>query len=206
MAVIKSGASSDQLTVGATSKAARVELYDNLGVYRGVKKTYGAASIIPFVPAVTASRTIFNIGGSATKTIIVKRIIITGSSLTVVAYLAYNVVKYSTATTGGTSTNLPQVPFDANDAAGTSAQVRTYTAVPTDGTLVGTIASRRVLMQATTAVATGVFHEPIIFDFGDKSDNHGIVLRGVAQECAVVFPVAPATTPTLAIEVEWSEE
>lgn len=206
MAIIKSGASSDLWTVDATSKAGRVTPYDVLGNYRGVKRTYRAASIIPYVPAVTVNRTIFTIGGSATTTVTVKRIVVTGSTLTAVAYIAINAVRYSTATTGGTSTNLPQVVMDTNNAAGTAAQVRTYTAVPTDGTLVGTIASRRVLMQATTAAAAGVLHEPMIFDFGDMNDTQGMVLRGVAQECALLFPVAPATTPTIAVEVEWTEE
>jgi hypothetical protein len=206
MAVIKSGVTSDQLTIDATSKAARVTPYDVLGNYRGVKRTYRAASIIPYVPAVTADRTIFTIGGSATTVVTVKRIIVTGSTLTAVAYITINAVRYSTATTGGTSTNLPQVALDTNNAAGTAAQVRTYTAVATDGTLVGTIASQRVLMQATTAAAAGMVHEPMIFNFGDMDDIQGMVLRGTSQECALVFPVAPATTPTIAVMVEWTEE
>lgn len=206
MAIIKSGASSDNLTVDATSKAARITPYDNLGNYRGVKRTYRAASMVPFVPAVTADRAWFVIGGSASTVVTVKRVVVTGSTLTAVAYIAVNAVRYSTATTGGTSTNLPQVVMDTNSAAGSSAQVRTYTAVPTDGTLVGTIASRRVLMQATTAVASGPLHEEIIFDFGNLADTQGLVLRGTTQEMALRFPVAPATTPTLTVEVEWTEE
>jgi len=206
MAIIKSGASSDQLTIDPTSKAARVIPYDNQGNYRGVKPTYRAASIIPYVPAVTINRTIFTIGGSATKTIIVKKIVVTGMTLTAVQYIAINAVKYSTATTGGTSTSLPQVPLDSADAAGTAAQVRTYTAVPTDGTLVGTIASRRVLGQATVAAAGSIVHEPMIFEFGDNNDNKGVVLRGTSQELALLFPVAPATTVTIGVEVEWTEE
>lgn len=79
-------------------------------------------------------------------------------------------------------------------------------AVPTDGTLVGTIASRRNLYQATTAAAAGVFDGAMIFNFGDMNDTQGMVLRGTSQECALLFPVAPATTPTIAIEVEWTEE
>lgn len=206
MAIIKSGATSDNLTVDPTSKAARITPYDNEGNYRGVKATYRAASIIPYVPAVTINRTIFTIGGSATKTITVKKIIVTGMTLTAVQYIAINAVKYSTATAGGTSTSLPQVPLDSSQAAGTSNQVRTYTAVPTDGTLVGTIASRRVLGQATTAAAGGIVHDPMVFEFGDHNDNRGVVLRGTSQELALLFPVAPDSTVTIAVEVEWTEE
>lgn len=206
MAIIKSGASSDQLTIDATSKAARFTPYDVLGNYRGVKRTYRASSIIPYVPAVTINRSIFVIGGSATTTVTVKRIIVTGASLTAVQYVAINAVRYSTATTGGTSTSLPQVPLDTNNAAGTAAQVRTYTVVPTDGTLVGTLDSRRVFMQATTAVAGGPLHEEVVFYFGDMADTQGAVLRGTSQEVALLFPVAPASTPTLTVSVEWTEE
>lgn len=206
MAVIKSGASSDQLTVGATSKAARVTLYDDAGGSMGRKQTYRSASIIPYTPAVTINRSIFVIGGSASKTITVRRIVVTGLTLTAVGYVTINVVKYSTATTGGTSTSLPQVPLDSNNAAGTAAQVRTYTAVPTDGTLVGTIASRRVLAQATTPAAAGVIDNPMMFDFSDENETQGVVLRGTSQELALVFPVAPASVVTMTVEVEWTEE
>lgn len=206
MATIRSGVDSTQWTIDPVSKAGRFTPYDVRGNERGVKHTYRAASIVPFVPAVTANRTIFTIGGSGSTVVTVRRIIVTGGSLTAVAYIAINAVKYSTACTGGTSTNLPQIPLDSTSPAGTAAQVRTYTAVPTDGTLVGTVASRRKLFQATTPAAAGVLDWDMVFDFGALPETHGVVLRTAAQELALLFPVAPATTPTLSVEVEWTEE
>lgn len=205
MAIIKSGVTSDLWTIDPTSKAGRVLLYDQNGEPMGRKNTYRASTIIPFVPAVTINRSIFTIGGSASKLIRVKRIRVSGFSLTAVAYLAVNVVKYSTATTGGTATNLVAVPLDSNYAGATVNQVKVFTAVPTDGTLVGTLTSWRSLWQATTAVASG-FTSDHVFDFGDIPESNGIVLRGTNQEVALVFPVAPASTPTLALDVEWTEE
>lgn len=205
MAIIKSGATSDNLTIDPVSKAARVTLYNNDGSYNGEKATYRASTIIPFTPAVTINRTIFTIGGSASKTIRIKRIRISGFSLTAVQYIAINVVKYSTATSGGTSTNLVAVPLDSTDPAATVNQVKVYTAVPTDGTLVGTLTSWRTLMQATTAAAAGTI-EPHIFNFGDMPETKGIVLRGTNQEVALVFPVAPASVVTMTVDVEWTEE
>lgn len=204
MAVIKSGVTSDQLTIDTTSKAARVTLYDSDGNYRGTKRTYRASTIIPLVCAVTADRAIFVISGSASQTIIVKRIRVSGATLTAVAYLTVNAVKYSSATSGGTSTTLVNVPLDSNNAAAT-AVVKAYTAVPTDGTLVGVLASWRSLWQATTAAAAGspVSHE---YYFGDIPESHGIVLRGTAQEVALRFPVVAASAPTMAIDVEWTEQ
>lgn len=204
MAVIKSGDSSDQLKIDPSSNAARVTLYNADGAYNGQKATYRASTIIPLVVAVTANRTIFNIVGSATKTVVVKRIAISGATLTAVGYFAVNVVKYSTATTGGTSTALVRVPLDSADPAAT-AVVRAYTAVPTDGTLVGTMATNRCLWQATTAAAAGLPRD-YVFDFGDMPQTGGITIRGVAEELALVFPVALASAGTLAIDIEWTEE
>jgi len=202
---VKSGASTDVLTVDSTSKAARVTLYGSDGTYNGEKATYRASTIIPFVPAVTVNRAIFTIGGSSSKKVIIKRIRVSGMSLTAVAYLTINVVKYSTATSGGTPTVLVAVPLDSTQGASTVAQVKVYTAVPTDGALVGHLASWRSLWQATVAAAAGVTVEHV-FSFGDMSETKGIVLRGTNEECALLFPVAPATTPTLTVDVEWTEE
>ena len=202
---IKSGASTDVLTVDPVSKAARVTLYTSDGAYNGEKATYRASTIIPFVPAVTVNRTIFTIGGSSSKKVTVKRIRVSGMTLTAVAYHTINVVKYSTATTLGTFTNLVAVALDSSRAAATVAQIKVFTAVPTDGVLVGHLASWRSLWQSTTAAAAGQTWDHV-FSFGDMPETSGIVLRGTNEECALLFSVAPATTPTLSVDVEWTEE
>ena len=204
MAIIKSGASTDQLTIDPTSKAARVTLYGSDGTYNGEKRTYRASTIIPLVIAVTANRTIFNITGSATTKVTVKRIRVSGLTLTAVAYLAINAVKYSTSTSGGTSTVLVAVPLDSAKAVAT-AVVRAYTAVPTDGALVGTLASWRSLWQATAAAAAGI-PDVHVFNFGDMPETGGVVLNGVAQEVALLLPVVAGSAATMAIDVEWTEE
>jgi len=202
---IKSGAGTDLLTIDPTAKAARVLVYDQYGNNQGVKKTYRAATNQPFTPAVTANRVIFLIEGSSTKKVTIKRIRISGVTLTAIAYLTFNVRKYSTAASGGTATVLTPVQHDSNDGDSSVNTCKVFTAVATEGTLVGDMASRRTLAQATTPAAGGVL-EQLIFEFGTDNDNHGIILRGVAQGVGVVMPVAPATTPTLSIEVEWTEE
>jgi len=202
---IKSGAGTDLLTIDPVSKAGRVLVYDQYGNNQGVKKTYRAASNVPFVPAVTANRVIALIEGSSTKKVTIKRIVISGVTLTAVAYLTFNVRKYSTAAVAGTRTVLTPVQMDSNDSDASVNTCCVLTAVATEGSLVGDIASRRTLAQATTAAAAGVT-EQLIFEFGTDNDNHGIVLRGVAQGVGVVMPVAAATTPTLSIEIEWTEE
>jgi hypothetical protein len=202
---IKSGVTTDVATIDPTSKALRVTNYSQYGDYQGLKKTYRAATNTPFTPAVTANRVIALFEGSATKKITIKRIVISGVTLTAVQYLTFNVRRYSTAATGGTRTALVQVQLDSNDGEGSLNTCCVLTAVATEGTLMGDIASRRTLAQATTPAAAGVT-EQIIYEFGTDRDNHGIVLRGIGQGIGIVMPVAPATTPTLSIEIEWTEE
>ncbi len=204
MAVIKSGATSDQLTIDPTSKAARVTLYNADGSYGLEKATYRASTIIPLAVAVTVNVPFFNIIGSASKTITVKRIRVSGMTLTAVGYFTINVVKLSTASSGGTSSTLVNVPLDTNDASPT-AVVKAYTAAPTIGSLIGTIASYRSLWQATVAAAAGLAPKHI-FNFGDMPETKGIRLRGATQEIALLFPVVLASAGALAVDIEWTEE
>lgn len=205
MAVIKSGASTDNLTVDPTSKAARVTLYDSLGQAIVQKATYRAATTAVLVPAVTVNIPWLIIAGSATKTVRVQRIQISGLTLTAVAYLHVNLAKYSTNATGGTSTTLTAAPLDSNSAAAT-AVVKAYTAVPTAGNKVGDLASKRFMGQATTAAAAGIT-DFVDFDFrGVGGETSAIVLRGTTQELALYWQTAPATTVSMLAEIEFTEE
>ena len=196
----------DQTTPGTTNLVAlTAETTKVIGTVNvSQKQTYQASTIIPLVAAVTINVPFFNIIGSATKTVTVKRIVVSGMTLTAVGYFTINVEKLSTASSAGTSTTLVATALDTNNAAVT-AVVKAYTAAPTKGTLVGTLRSWRALWQATTTAAAGItdyYH----FDFGDVSGSGGVVLRGVAQELALTFPVVLASAGTLSISVEWTEE
>jgi hypothetical protein len=204
MAIIKSGATSDQLTIDTTSKAARVTLYNQDGTYALEKPTYRASTIIPLVTAVTVNVPFFNIIGSSSKIVTVKRIRVSGMTLTAVGYFAINVEKLSTASTGGSSSTLVSTPLDTSDPAPT-AVVKAYTTAPTKGSLVGTIASWRSLWQSTTAAAAGQTWDHQ-FNFGDMPETKGVRLRGVTQELALTFPVVLASAGTLSVDIEWTEE
>lgn len=205
MSVIqRSGVDTTEQTIDPISKAGRVTLYNVDGTSNSEKRTYRCSTIIPLVAAVTVNVPFFNIVGSASATVKVRRIRVSGMTLTAVGYFAINVEKLSTASTGGTSTTPPIVPLDSADAAGT-AVVRAYTVAPTKGSIVGTIASWRSLWQATTAAAAGQTWDHI-FNFGDLPETRGVVLRGVAQELAMTFPVVLASAGTLAVDIEFTEE
>jgi len=167
------------------------------------RNRYRAATTVSVVAAAGAD-VFFVIQGSATKTLTVHRIKLSGPTLTAVAYNSYVVEKFSTAPSGGTATALTKVPLDSASPASTAALCTVYTAAPTEGTLVGTIACQRVLLQATTAAAGGI-PDIVSFDF-DNRDDSGVPLKGVAQGLGVAFGAAPASAVTLGLEVEWSED
>lgn len=164
--------------------------------------TYRAATTANVVAAAGAD-IFFVIEGSASKDVLVRKIVLSGPTLTAVAYNSLVVEKFSTAASGGTATNLTKTPLDSKFDAATVNSCKVYTAAPTEGTLVGTVAARRILMEATTAAA-GAAPPAVEFDF-TTFDGGGVILRGTAQGLGAAFGAAPATAVTLAVEVEWQE-
>ena len=165
-------------------------------------RTYRAATTATVVaPADPTS--FFYISGSATKDVLVRKIAVSGATLTDIAYNSYVVEKFSTAHTVGTAVALAKIPLDSNFGAATASLVQVYTAAPTEGTNLGPIACRRVLLQDTTAAAGGI-PDIVEFDFSDV-DGGGVLLRGVAQGLGLAFGEDPATAVTVGVEVEWQE-
>ncbi len=172
--------------------------------------TYRASTTTVFAAA-AGTAPFFLLYGSTTgyKVVRLRRIVVSCLTLTAVAYLPVNLIKYSgAAPTDGTVTALVQTAVDSRDGAATLALCSVYTAAPTAGTLVGTLASERVLGQATTAAAAGVPHVPIRFEFQAQGDgeSEAPVLRSSSEGVGLLFPAAPATAVTMALCVEWTEE
>ncbi len=203
MAVIKSGASSDQLTVDATSKAARVTLYDTLGNTIAQKATYRSSTVGTVAAAASSTAPFFVIYGSASKTLRIQRVLVSGPTTTTLAIQGFELIKYSTAPSGGTAVALTQVPLDSTSAAATPSLCQVYTAAPTAGTAVGTIGSVRLLNKSTTAVDGSEmgFYQ---WDLRSSGESSAVVLRGTTQGLGLELHVATATT--VAVEVEWTEE
>ena len=169
--------------------------------------TYRAATLNTVVAA-AGSAMFFVISGSASVTRRVRKIRVTGDTLTTLAVGSIVAEKWSTtAPSGGTATTLTRVPLDsAFPAAATDGLVQVYTAAPTEGTLVGTIACRRHVWKSSTVVDAPF--SDIEFDFDNKGDDGrlGIPLHGVLQALSLAFGADPASALTLAVEVEWTEE
>lgn len=204
---LKSGATTDTLTVDPTSKAARITEYDSDGVKFLNKQSY-SASTATFTPAATTTD-FCRITGSATKTIRVWSITLSGTQTTAGNVSQYVLIKRSTANTAGTFVSATVVPHDSNNAAAT-VTVGHYTANPTVGSTVGTVRGHRTLVPAP---ATAVFPAYVgRWEFGQPDNvNHQvqpIVLRGTTQELNVNGSGAaiPTGAATYQCDFVWTEE
>lgn len=164
----------------------------------GIKATY-SASIISATLAGSATD-FFLIKGSATKTIrvLTTAVSFTGGGSVVNAQL----LKRSTANTGGTSTTQPNVPHDSNNVAGT-ASIVAYTANPTGlGNLVGGIRAAKTDSPLTSSTTAPQWIE---FFFGNRP-GQGIVLRGTGESLAWNFNGATLSSGAYSAYIEWTEE
>lgn len=150
------------------------------------------------VAAAAAATDVAVLTGSASKTVYVTKVIISGIQTTA-GLNEVLLVKRSTADTGGTSTAGTAVPHDSADAAAT-ATLAAYTANPTAlGTSVGTLRRNYQPIGGATSVVNPV----VTYELGDKGKP--IVLRGIAQQLAVNLNGATLTGGTFDVTYEWFE-
>ncbi len=167
----------------------------------GSKATYAySASAIATFTAVTD---LVVLRGSATKTVKVVRVELSGAATAATETLWY-LKKHTIANTGGTSTNPTPVKYDSNDGAAT-ALVLLYTALPTiDASAVNVRAVRIDLAVAPAASTVAI--DRYVIEFG-LNGGEPIVLRGVAQEFA--FNLGGGTIPSGEVAdctIVWTEE
>jgi hypothetical protein len=215
MASIKSGATSDQLTVDPTSKAARITLYNSAGVEMtsNGKATFAAANT--FTPVATPTDLV-TIYGSATKIVKVLAFIITTTN-TAAGSQIFHLLRRNTIDTGGTFFPGTGVSFDSLDTA--TAIVGHYTANPAvTGGLLGCMNTIRVASPvALPATFAGIVQNAgfdLIPKLGFSLIRKPITLSGVNQGLAISFTAAPLYTTGAALvggqnhtyTVVWTEE
>lgn len=158
-----------------------------------VVPTYFVQSI-GIVPAATPSD-IFCLTGSATRTIRVKQVRVSGTAGTAINITTY-LMKHSVANTGGAAasteaTGLPTLTPADSTFATVTATATAYTANPTiDATRVFLSSQTHFLPVTSTAVAA----VPAIWNFDPPSSFSPVVLRGVAQQLCVNYN--GVTTPS----------
>ena len=179
-------------------------MIDYNGTPVSVEPTYMAAvTNVITVPAST--KPFFVLMGSGTKTIRAIRIHITGPTLTTAEYNSIVLKKISSAPENGTITTLVKTPTDSVIPSSTASLCQMYTSAPSsDGTLIGTLQSQRVLLQNTSIGSSEQFTE-ILFDLRPPESSAGIVLRGTSEGITMSFGATPGSAVTLSLEAEWSE-
>lgn len=191
----------------ANNDIAKVTSTGNLQVTNapvdGEKASYRAASAASFLSA-ALSTDIFTITGSATKTVRITRLMITGVQSTP-SSVSFFFIKRSAADTGGTSATLTAVPSDSSSSAAT-ATVRQYTVNPTAlGAAVGTIMSFKKVVQIAAVAGNVSSDVPTEFYFGNNPAQ-AIVLRGTSEVLAINLGGVTVTGGSWLCTVEWTEE
>ena len=173
----------------------------------GSKATYSYARST-FAPAATPTD-IAILNGSASKTVRVLRVEIWALTTAATApCLEVQLIKRSTANTGGTSTGSPTgVPHDSLNSAATALML-CYTANPaTLGTSLGIIRDAKLQPALSPSTATDFpTLEPLVWDFGTRP-GQAITLHGVIEGLAI--NLVGATLPaglTVGISLETTEE
>jgi hypothetical protein len=147
-----------------------------------------------------ATTVLAQITGSATKVVKVTKVAVSGTEATAAAYHNIQLVKSSTAISGGTPSAGTNIPLDSGFGAAT-VTTQGFTAAPTAGTPVGTIAAKKIFLPITGTAANGVGLAE-----WDLS-KYPVVLHGVAQSLDIKSnSETPANAPLLDIEIEWTEE
>lgn len=164
---------------------------------------YGAAfsGVGAFAISAGTSQDLVWIRGSATKTIKIYKVIFSGNGSTA-QQATINLIKRSAPNTGGTAVALIAAAFDSVNTAAT-AVVERYTAAPTQGTAVGTIAAQRKLFPSA---GSGTLSGDIL-NFEFSGDMAPIVLRGVNESVAINLSAGAGNfTPTISGFILFTEE
>lgn len=206
MAIIKSGASTDELNIDPVSKAARVTQYDSAGRELTNKATFAVSGT--FTPPATPTD-MLRITGSASKTVRLVSMSIATTN-TAAGSQQFFVIKRSADNTLGTFIPGTPVPFDSNDVA--TAVAGHYTANPVAlGAAVGTVSTRRVASPAPVPASFAGVREDagqeLLFWGGVTDLDKRVTLRGTAQILVLNFAGAALVAgQTHAYTIVWTEE
>lgn len=165
--------------------------------------TYGATSVA-LVPVAAGATDFFCIAGSATKTVRIQRIRVSGTATTIVTVplLVMKHVSLDTGTASATGTQIP-VPyaFDSGNVAATATTRAWITANPTiTDTTPGIIGSSNLQLNLPAAVGTSV-----IFDWESRNFMQAPILRGTAQEICLNLNTTAVVAGLLYTTVTWTE-
>ena len=156
-----------------------------------------AISAVAVTPAATTTDVV-TLYGSATKTVRVKTVTVSGLATTA-GSMDVSLIKRTAVNTAGTSTAPTIAKFDSTDATAT-ATAKQYSVNPSALGAGVALATKNLNMGVAGAGGT------VIFDFATRNDK-ALILRGVAQGLAInLNGQAVPTGGTISYAVEWEED
>jgi hypothetical protein len=172
------------------------------------KATYRAAAV--FTPYATGALQLFQIVGSATKTVRVKRVGVAPTTTTAAASISGYLLRASTAGASGTAVTPTIAKMDSGNTVAATAVVTHYTtAAQTVGTAVGVLSQFVVgvpiVSVPTVTIPCGM---QMIFPEYGSAIGAAIVLRGTSDFLQVVntTPANFANAVSLSYFIEWEED
>lgn len=159
------------------------------------------AAISGLVPAASGTD-IFTITGVTGRAIRINQIQISGIATAATA-VPISIIKRSTVNASGTSSPVTAVAMDTvNSGTASSAIVLAYTANPTLGTPVGSIATARMILSTASA---SVGTSPIVFAF-ERMYMRMPILRNANESLCLNYGGATASGNSIDISIAWTEE
>jgi len=186
--------------------AVKTNDFDLRRVYRGKKRSYAASTLAAFAAA-NGTGVFATLSASASTIIRLQRVIISMTSQSAATYPQIALRRCSTLATGGTAVSpaLVQTSLITSSTAGSSAAVDVYTAAPTTGTVVGTLASIRAFAPISGTPAVSI--QPLILDFSVGGELESpTLLAGSTQQFALGFGAAPGQIIDVNLTWYWTEE
>lgn len=191
-------AASTPVVIASNQSAVQVDVID------GYRATYtaGLTNYTPFA----STTDILTISGSATKTIRIWKIHISGSNPS--SNILYDVylIRRSALNTGGTPTTQTAVKHDTLNPTAT-AVVTSYATAPTLGASAGTL-NQSMLFVSTLSKGGDTPVQPmnyVEFKFGENGRCQPLTLRGVNEAIAINFN-GVTINANLEVDIEWTEE
>ncbi|MES2864089.1 MAG: hypothetical protein V4666_08225 [Bacteroidota bacterium] len=167
----------------------------NAALVAGYEKTAKTFSCATNITIAAAATDIAVLPGNASNAVYVTKVVVSGIQTTAGTGLV-QLVKRSTANTGGTSAAILSIAHDSADTA--VSLPLSYTANPTTGTPVGTMRSETIVLGNATGTSTKA-----IWDFGERGKH--VLLTGVAQGLAINLNGSTYAGGQISLYIEWLE-
>jgi hypothetical protein len=177
---------------GDVTGAARVNIAGRMKTYSAMTPIASAGGVAGFIAVLP---------GNATTTVHVTSVEVTLSTSGTAAVEQVQLIKLSSAPTGGTTVNMVVVPHDASDAAANSVPLAYTAASSGGGAAVGPIRCSQFFDESGTVTGSNTWR----WTFGDRGGSKPITLRTTAQ-CLAVNLGAVVATQTAIVSFEWEED